>query len=135
MGTKRRAILSLGLLVAFLGLAPAFVSAQQTQQITINPNNPKTETDGHILPAVPSPQSHSYGDDNPLPLTGEQRLSFMKERLERSKSDAAELATLAKELCQALDQPHPDLHSTDVTSHVEKIEKLAKKIREETRGF
>jgi len=55
--------------------------------------------------------------------------------LEMSKSDAAELAALAKGLREELDKPNVDVLSLEVMNRIDKIEKLAKKIREETKGF
>jgi hypothetical protein len=59
----------------------------------------------------------------------------VRANFEKSKSDAAELAALAKELCKELDKPNVDVLSLEVVNRVEKIEKLAKKIRDETKGF
>jgi hypothetical protein len=53
----------------------------------------------------------------------------------RSKKDAAELAALAKGLREALNKPNADITSVEVVSRAVKIERLAKKIREETTGF
>jgi hypothetical protein len=59
----------------------------------------------------------------------------MRAKLEMSKNDAAELATLAKGLREVLDKPNVNVLSREVVDRAEKIEKLAKKIREETQGF
>jgi hypothetical protein len=53
----------------------------------------------------------------------------------KSKTDAAELADLAKGLREELDKPNVNVLSFEVINRAEKIEKLAKKIREETKGF
>lgn len=53
----------------------------------------------------------------------------------KSKNDAAELAALAKDLCKELEKPNADVLSLGIVTRMEKIEKLAKKIREETKGF
>jgi len=52
-----------------------------------------------------------------------------------SKNDAAELAALAKGLREVLDKPNTNIHSLEVNNRIDKIQKLAKKIREETTGY
>jgi len=131
----RRGMLLFGLLMAIVCLTAPLAPAQQTQQITINPADAKTEADGHILPRVPSPESHMQYEGSSILLTPDQRKNLMKDRLERSKNDAAELAALANELRQELSQAHPNLHSANIAYRLERIEKLARKIREETTGF
>ena len=75
-------------------------------------------------------------DTGVLPsLSPKQKQSIVRANFEKSKSDAAELAALAKELCKELDKPNVDVLSLEVVNRVEKIEKLAKKIRDETKGF
>jgi hypothetical protein len=80
-------------------------------------------------------------DDNqsnsntPQPMTPAQKHSLMHANFERSKKDVAELAALAKGLREELDKPHADISSVEVVSRAAKIEKLAKKIRDETTGF
>jgi len=68
-------------------------------------------------------------------LSVRQRDSIMQANFRKSKSDATELATLAKDLCGELSKANVDVRSAEVASRLEKIEKLAKKIREETKGF
>jgi hypothetical protein len=48
---------------------------------------------------------------------------------------ASELAALARLLHQELNKPNPDALSSVSIDRLEKIGKLAKKIREETKGF
>jgi hypothetical protein len=52
-----------------------------------------------------------------------------------SKNDAAELAVLAKGLREMLDKPIGDGFYREVFERAEKIQKLARKIREETKGI
>ena len=59
----------------------------------------------------------------------------MHANFEKSKSDAAELAALAKALREELNKPNVNVLSLEVINRAEKIEKLAKKIREETKGY
>ena len=59
----------------------------------------------------------------------------MNANFEKAKNDAAELAAMAKELRETLSKPNVDVLSFEVVSRAEKISKLAKKIREETKAY
>jgi hypothetical protein len=74
--------------------------------------------------------------DNSLPLSSdEQRLRRMQANLDKAKKDAAAMATLAKALREDLDKPNARALSPDVLDRIEKIEKLARRIRVETMGY
>jgi hypothetical protein len=117
-------ILSWGLLIAFTCLHSAPASAQSSG----SGNQP---TGHHSLTAI---LNDSRNDVTP-PLSAKQKLSIMRANFEKSKSDAAELAALAKGLREDLDKPDVNVLSLEVFNRAEKIEKLAKKIREETKGY
>ena len=68
-------------------------------------------------------------------MSAKQKQSIMHANFTRSKIDAAELAALAKELREQLNKPGVDVASLEIVGRAEKIEKLAKRIREETKGF
>ena len=68
-------------------------------------------------------------------LSPKQKRLIVRANLEMSKCDAAELAALAKGLREELDKPNVNVLSLEVMNRIDKIEKLAKKIREETKGF
>jgi len=68
-------------------------------------------------------------------LSPKQRRAIILANFEKSKNDAAEMAVLAKELREALDKQREDVLTSDLINRLEKIEKLAKKIREETKGM
>jgi hypothetical protein len=97
-------------------------------QTTTSPLGTRPSRD--VLGTNPSPD----GDISPS-LSPKQKQSIVRANFERSKIDAAELATLAKELCKELDKPTADALSPEIVSRVGRIEKLAKKIRDETKGF
>ena len=96
---------------------------------------------------TPSPTggrtTHDLLTNNPAPETGssfpalslKQKQGIVHANFEKSKNDAAELAALAKELCKKLEKPDVDVLSVEVVSRAERIEKLAKRIRDETKGF
>lgn len=77
------------------------------------------------------------GDNNNVfqSLSTKQKRYIVHANFEKSKSDAAELAALAKGLRQELDKPGANPLSAEVMTRIEKIQKLAKKIRDETKGF
>ena len=68
-------------------------------------------------------------------MSAKQKQSIMHSNFVKSKSDAAELASLAKELREELNKPNVNVASLEIVSRAEKIEKLAKRIRDETKGF
>jgi hypothetical protein len=83
--------------------------------------------------------SHMHDDpstqiDAPQPLNNKLK-AILKANFEKTKADAAEMAGLAKELGAELSKPNADAHSLQVVNLAEKIEKLAKKIRGEMKGF
>ena len=59
----------------------------------------------------------------------------MRSNLDKSKKDAVELADLARELCAELDKSNSGALSTEVIERADKIEKLAKKIRDQTKIY
>jgi len=132
MGTKAGfPPLSWVLLLVAVCLVPVLAFAQ-SQQFPA----PQATTDSHS-----SHRGLAVADVDPLPvradgqLSHEQKLRIMRANFATSKNDAAELAALAKELRAELDKPNTDVLSAEISNRVEKIQKLAKKIREETRGF
>jgi hypothetical protein len=70
----------------------------------------------------------------PKPLTDKQR-QILQASLEKTRKDAADMAALAKELREKLDKSNADALSLEVVNLADKIEKLARKIRGETKGF
>ena len=74
------------------------------------------------------------GTDN-TQLTPRQRQYILRANFEKSKSDAAELAALAKQVREELNKPSVQGLSLEALARIDKIERLAKKIRDETKGF
>jgi hypothetical protein len=83
----------------------------------------------HPLPSIPSPPDQP--DVNPPPLTPKQQREILKSKYEKLKQEATELADLAKSLQQDLDKSNSDVLSLRVVDRADKIEKLAKKIKNE----
>jgi hypothetical protein len=123
----------MGLLIALICLAPASAAAQSPQD---------AQPDGLIYhpgrrppDKLLDPDRSTLRGDDPQALSARQKQNIMRAHFELSKSDAAELAALAKRLREELDKPNANILSLEVMSRAEKIEKLAKKIREETKMF
>jgi hypothetical protein len=123
----RNKVLAWGLLIAVIFLAPAPAPAQSMQEQPI----PLSQSGGRHNNNNTLP---SLADENPS-LSAKQKLGIMHANFEKSKSDAVELAALAKGLREELDKPSGEVPSLEVINRLEKIEKLAKKIRDETKGF
>lgn len=122
----RGMFLALGLLIATTCFPPVPASAQA----------PSAED-----ASGPTLSIYNSGNDAPThnnvarPMSAKQKQSILQLNFQKSKSDAVALAALAKELREELDKPTANGASVEVTSRAERIEKLAKKIREEMKGF
>ncbi len=125
----RGIILLGGLLIILVGIAPSSPLAQSSapgiQSPGIQTNSSRSR------PANPN----DISNDLPVPMTDAQRQSIMRANFAKSKSDAEELATLAKGLRDLLDNPNAKVPASEIVSRADKIERLAKKIRDETKGF
>jgi len=85
-----------------------------------------------LAKARPQPQGQSstaQPDLNPSPLTPKQQRALLKENYTKMKQDADELAELAKSLQDELNKSNEHVLSVDVVEKADKIEKLAKKIK------
>jgi len=130
---KGGVILGLGLSLALVGFVPPAAVAQYPGSFPTDASTGTHSTTHKGLSVMP--------DDSALPsestptLTAQQKLYIVRSNFAKSKSDAAELAGLAKELRVELSKPNANVLSAEVTNRLDKIEKLAKKIRDETKGF
>jgi hypothetical protein len=68
-------------------------------------------------------------------LSARQKQTLLKTNFEKTKDDAAELADMAKGLRDELNKTSANILSVEVIHKAERIEKLAKKIREEAKGY
>ena len=121
MGTKAL-LLVLLFTVAWFAPYPAAAQNQHGNQTAVPRSQPSLPPDSEVSVRTDSLNPH-------------QKLSIMQLNFDRAKNDAVELATLAKELREELNKPKTDALSPEVVSRAEKIEKLAKKIREETKAY
>jgi hypothetical protein len=129
----RGVMLSWGLLITVTCLTPALAPAQSPQN-TQSEGTVLNHAGGHRV-LVPTPEGSDARADAPPLLSSKQRLSIMRANFEKSKSDAAELAALARGLREELNKPNVNVLSAQVINRAERIEKLAKRIREETKGY
>ena len=60
---------------------------------------------------------------------------MLKANFEKMKHDAGELADLAKSLQQELEKSNENILSLDIVEKADRIEKLAKRIKGNARGF
>jgi len=94
---------------------------------------PLLDRDGHTSSPLLDADGRIVRPENP-PLTNKQKKSIMDSNFQRSKRDAADLAALASRLREELSKPDADALSLESMNRIERIEKLAKKIREEMKG-
>jgi hypothetical protein len=93
------------------------------------------------VPPASSPTPYPIEDqpfppDSPLPsLSAQQKRALLKDRFEKTRLQTAELVKLAQALQKDLDKSTPDILSVHVVKKAEAIEKLAKKIKDEARGY
>lgn len=80
------------------------------------------------FPAQPQSQLPSTQPESP-PLTSKQQRELLKANYAKMKQDADELAALAKSLQEDLNKSNENVLSLDVVDKADKIEKLAKKIK------
>jgi hypothetical protein len=82
-----------------------------------------------------SDDRHISGEEVPSWAKGKQRKALLHANLDKSRKDAIELATLAQELREELNRENGKTLSPDCMIRLNRIEKLAKKIREELRAY
>lgn len=81
---------------------------------------------------LPQPQGQSpvvQPGVTPSPLTPKQQRALLKANYTKMKQDANELAGLAKSLQDELNKSNENVLSVDVVEKADRIEKLAKKIK------
>jgi hypothetical protein len=121
---RRGAILARGLLVTLLFLTAAAASAEPPQAGAAAAHQGASTLDDRI--------PHGEISESQTP---KQKLNLLQANFDKSKKDATELAALARQLREELDKPNANALSLDVTNRLERIEKLAKKIRDEMKGY
>jgi hypothetical protein len=133
MGTKAQLLLVV-LLAAVACLAPLYAPAQPQQEHEAQ--DVLQAQRGHNLDQSSSDMDrHPPGGDNSIVLSEKQRKNLLHANLMKSRKDAAELAVLARQLREELGKPNVNILSADGMYRLDKIEKLAKTIREELKAY
>lgn len=92
-------------------------------------------------PSPALPQKHHARDitepesESSPPPSQKQRQDILKANFEKMKHDATELNTLAKSLQEQIDKSNEHILSLDIVTKAERIEKLARRIKETARGL
>jgi hypothetical protein len=135
-GFARHARLALSLAALMALICPALprVGAQYPPGLDTGGTGANHSSGHKPVSAIPDDSLDSKGDGTST-LNAKQKRYIIHANFEKSKTDAAELATLAKGLREELSKPDADGVSLEVYNRIERIEKLAKKIRDETKGF
>ena len=124
----------LALLVAVAALAMTCFAARHLQileaQDVLTPQAESTDQ----LPSARNDRRLDRGDGPPN-LSKKQLDAMMRSNLTKSKKDADELADLARQLNGELSGPNANALSVNDKYRLERIEKLAKKIREQMKGY
>lgn len=127
---RRGVMLTASLLIVLACLGSVRIAAQYPSTL-----QPQGISQGHGGNRGAGVSSDPMSDIVYQTMSAKQRRYIVHSNFEKSKSDAAELAILAKALRQDLDKSSASLFSPEMIARVDKIEKLAKKIRDETKGF
>ena len=112
---------SRALLAACLMVVPALFGAAQSRGTGGRPPNQGPE---------PIPQE---GPD--ILTSSKQRKAFLKHKLEKMKEDADEMAELAISVQEELEKTSENEFPLKVVEKAEKIEKLAKRIKNAAKGY
>ena len=81
------------------------------------------------------PRAQSNGESSRSSLSEKQKRNLLKDNFEKMKRDAGELTDLAKALQEELNKSSENVLSLDVAAKADKIQKLAKRIKGNARGF
>jgi hypothetical protein len=121
-------ILPLGWLVAATVISPTTAPSR-------SPQGPADPPQAGLQAAQLLPQRAAEEKNPGTELTPKQKREVMKSNFEKMKKEAAQLASMATELRDQLDKSNVDILSLDVIQRAERIEKLARKIKEEAKGY
>ncbi|MGD1158678.1 MAG: hypothetical protein ABSA41_23035 [Terriglobia bacterium] len=121
-------ILPLGWLVGASLISPTTAPSRSAE-------GPANTPQADFQVALLLPQRITEGKNPGPELTPKQKRELMKSNFEKVKNDAAQLASMANELRGELNKTSVDILSMDVIHRAEKIEKLARKIKEEAKGY
>ncbi|MBZ5515586.1 MAG: hypothetical protein LAN62_12255 [Acidobacteriia bacterium] len=108
--------------------------------------DPRAALAGPRAPALPGGQASSVGQEPPevpgaieessprAKIARKQRQEFLRQKFEKMKREAEELTSLANSLQDELDKSSENILSLQIVDKAEKIEKLAKQIKNSAKG-
>jgi hypothetical protein len=124
--------LSVGFALLLLGAVPMATQTSSTQSRTGGITRPEATAEivAQQQAEIGSGQEHSQDA-----ITARQKQYLLKDNLERLKRDAGELADLSTALQAELNRSSEKVLSLDIAIKADKIQKLAKKIKSNSRGI
>ncbi len=124
--------LASALLILFIATAAAAGGSQRDAQEPVLPTSSEPASGKADVPQQEPP---SNPPPSPPGLTPKQQRDLLKENFEKMKRQADELSSLAKSLREELDKSNENVLSLKIVEKADKIEKLAKKIRDAAKGY
>jgi TolA-binding protein len=94
-------------------------------------------TGGAFAATLPAAQVIPPTSEGPIPptkITRKQRQDILKSKFEKMKEDAEQLSSLANSLQDELNKSSENILSLPIVEKAEKIEKLAKRIKNAAKG-
>jgi len=128
----RRQALGLSLIILAVAL-PVRAATEVVEAATSSPGARAAA----LKPPQFRPQQPFPSDDSETPgqLSRKQRRDLVKHNFERMQRDAEALAALAQSLQDDLSKSNQNVLSLKIVEKAEKIEKLAKRIKEAAKGY
>jgi hypothetical protein len=118
-------------------LGPAFPAGSPAGQLPERAQLPSP-----VPGAVPAPGRPSVLDPNTMPnisvgpqLNRKQKNALIMDNFKRTKNDVAKLSRLVRSLQQAINKSNANILSVSIVKQANNIEKLAKRIKSETKGY
>ena len=128
--TRAAARMVLAGCIVFAGLATARAQKQSEvfflPQLQEGPGNLQTNPAGII--ATPFPGTA-------IPLTEKQKKALLKQNFRNTQRDVLKLSKLVQSLQRQMKKSSPNVLSVNVVKQTERIEKLAKKIKNEAKEY
>jgi hypothetical protein len=124
--------------VAIGAFLPLFAAGRPGGQFPQRPQSPSTlpgavpSTPGQ--PSVVNPTISPNISTGP-PLNHRQKDALVTDNFKKTKADVARLSKLVRSLQQAINRSNADILSVSIVKQASKIEKLAKRIKSETKGY
>jgi hypothetical protein len=124
--------------IAFAVQCPLFPAGRPGGQFPQRPQLPST------LPGAPSTAPGQPSVLNPTispsisigpPLNHRQKDALIRDNFRRTRADVAKLSNLVRALQQAINKSNANILSVSIVKQASKVEKLAKRIKAETKEY